>query len=125
MRGRRVGRRHCGSEWQSIRAHWGTSASGIGTAAGTLRFLALFSAQRLSRMGSLILQEHIMASMPFEEGSGRAQPGATMVAGYPVGRWTRYADMAAVAGLGLGLLAALFGILDYQRNVYGDMLKTE
>ncbi|SDO96073.1 hypothetical protein SAMN04488595_103247 [Ralstonia sp. 25mfcol4.1] len=66
-----------------------------------------------------------MASMPFEEGSGRAQPGATMVAGYPVGRWTRYADMAAVAGLGLGLLAALFGILDYQRNVYGDMLKTE
>ncbi|WP_156546002.1 hypothetical protein [Cupriavidus sp. D384] len=66
-----------------------------------------------------------MASLPFEEGLGKTQSGVTLVAGYPVGRWTRYADMAAVAGVGLGLLAALFGILDYQRKVYGDMLKTE
>ncbi|KAI3594667.1 hypothetical protein D9X30_0899 [Cupriavidus sp. U2] len=66
-----------------------------------------------------------MASMPFEEGSARTQSGATLAAGHLVGRWTRYADMAAVAGVGLGLLAALFGILDYQRTVYGDMLKTE
>jgi len=66
-----------------------------------------------------------MASLPFEEGLGKTQSGVTLVAGYPVGRWTRYADRAAVAGVGLGLLAALFGILDYQRKVYGDMLKTE
>ena len=73
-------------------------------------------------MGSLILLEHIMASLPFEDDLQKRGSGANLADGYHVARWTRYADMAAVAGVGFGLLAAVFGILDYQRRSFGDMI---
>ena len=63
-----------------------------------------------------------MASLPFEDDLQKRGSGANLADGYHVARWTRYADMAAVAGVGFGLLAAVFGILDYQRRSFGDMI---
>lgn len=63
-----------------------------------------------------------MASLPFEDDLKKRTPGAHLADGSHVARWTRYADMAAVAGVGFGLLAAVFGILDYQRRSFGDMI---
>ena len=63
-----------------------------------------------------------MASLPFEDDLRKRRVGANLSESYHVGRWTRYADMAAVASVGIGLVVAVFGMLDYQRRAFGDMI---
>lgn len=67
-----------------------------------------------------------MASLPFGNGLKKRQPCADSCAGslapHPDSRWTRYADMAAIAGVGIGFLVAIFGMLEYQRKTYGDAI---
>lgn len=66
-----------------------------------------------------------MASMTFPRS---ARDGHGPDAGTPesrAGRWNRYGGMAAVAAAGVAILAGMFGILDHQRKVYGDVVKGE
>ncbi len=37
----------------------------------------------------------------------------------------RYADVATLAGVGVALVAMLFGVLEYQTKVFGGMVKAE
>ena len=66
-----------------------------------------------------------MASMTFPRS---ARDGHGPDAGAPesrASRWNRYGGMAAVAAAGVAILAGMFGILDHQRKVYGDVVKGE
>lgn len=61
-------------------------------------------------------------SHPGQDGSGMVSELALADASHTK-RWSRYGDMAAVGAVAVGILAAIFTMLDYQRNVYGDMLR--
>lgn len=41
------------------------------------------------------------------------------------GGWRRHRDMAAVASVGIGVLVGVAGLLDYQRRLVGDIVRSE